>query len=242
MKTNNTDIYGKILKDYPDLINDNDFSKNLEFETFIKANTHNMEAFVGDNGLLFHGSFRGINYIIRHHKDRESFSPNEFIDFVPYYVFSFDSTKLSETIFFRVGSQARCVRVNGNGFFIEDFDFNHHIMVNYYDWMGLQKIDGRDFHVPRMACDILYHFNKDIGDITPKKIEDHYGVMPDFRLSMLMSKQTLCDKRRYIYDVTLVEDGKTIIDDSYDSTNKILYLEFLQLMRSNQKYDYSDYP
>ena len=262
MNSKNTNIYQELFNKNISFFEDFDKGLINELICYINFNTHN-ELIINSN----ENEIECIN-LIDNRKSKIKIN-NYKIYYTPI------STKLSseeniqeecDAIAFMIDTQNlnkefKCIRVNSNGLFIENFNYNGQIYDNspleapkviiqtsYYDWIAAKQMykehhkDQYNIITPESMtfARILECLINNMGDIyyvTDRGINQRYQIEPD---SIIKVEQIDWDwyinSKSKVYPYEFKEKMEYLNPKAYNENNNIFYADYINYMLKNNYY------
>ena len=203
-----TNVYSIIKKEFSDALKHFKLENSKELASFLHYNAHN-EMFTGTDDNYYHNAnFKNLDtgresriftegYIYFFPKDNDLISPN------------------NEMTAFSIEKGTKCIKVNGNGLFIEKNDLKGNIVTLYYDIAALNEIS-------KQGCSA--------GNID--YIEDYIqraGINPDKIISATKNDNNIV--------ISITENGEIVKQDQIQvSENRTLYSVYYEFMKANNYY------
>lgn len=202
-----TDVYAIIKKELKEELEYYNLENNKELASFLNHNTYN-EMFIGTDDVYYHNIyFKNLdtNKKSRIFKEGFIYFFPEGQDFI---------TPDYDVKAFSIGKGVKCIKVNGNGLFIENTDLKENVKVDFYDIYALEEIS-------KDGCSVA---NIDyIEDIIKNK-----GFSPD--------KTFTFNKKDGNIEYSVTEYGDTTVNHISNSDDRALYSIYYEYMKLNKYY------
>ena len=208
MNYNLTDVYGIIIREFPEEIKHFKLQGNLELSAFLHYNAHN-EQFIGTDEQYYHNvNFQNLDTGKYSRIFREG----------NIYFFPLNEDKIAtgnNITVFSVGNGAKCIKVTDNGFYIEKTDLNGNITTEYYD---------------KAALDYVSQLGLSAGCIDYIEAELRArGIEPD--------KTVTVTKKNNVVSISTTENSETVHRDQIPlESGRTAYSTYYEYMIANNYY------
>ena len=211
MKNDVIDVFS-IIKSRPEfkkVIDTFNLGNNKELEMFLHYNAHNempIESPDSRDRTIYFRNFDTdkVSKIVR----------GGYLHFIPK-----DEDVLSpanEMTAFAIGKGIKCVRINGNGLFIENIDLKGNIITQYYDMAALTEIGKEEISI--IVLDYIEEYIKSIG------------IRPD----RIISAERVNDR---VVTMSIIENNEVVKRSQVKvDGDRTLYSVYFEYMKANRYY------